>query len=70
LGYLYPEGEPHYRVQFCRRCRMYFKLVDQRELLESLFLPLEEWTTLHLDFLAQRDGWQQPPSPAPAVYGG
>jgi FdhE protein len=33
-------------------------------------LPLEEWTTLHLDFLAQREGWQQPPSPAPTLYGG
>ena len=70
LGYLYPEGELNYRVQYCHRCRMYFKLSDQRELLAPLFLPLEEWTTLHLDFLAQRDGWQQPPSPAPTVYGG
>jgi FdhE protein len=70
LGYLYPEGEPNYRVQYCRSCRMYFKLVDQRELLAPLFLPLEEWTTLHLDFLAQREGWQQPPSPAPTLYGG
>jgi FdhE protein len=55
LGYLYPEGEPNYRVQYCRSCRMYFKLIDQRELLAPLFLPLEDWTTLHLDFLAQRE---------------
>jgi hypothetical protein len=31
-------------------------------------LPLEEWTTLHLDMLAQEDGWKLAASPAPALY--
>ena len=70
LGYLYAESEPTYRIQYCQKCHMYFKQVDQREQLDALFLPLEEWTTLHLDYLAQKDGWQQPPSPSPAVYRG
>lgn len=70
LGYLFAENEPEYRVQYCDQCKKYFKMIDQRERMDALLLPLEEWTTLHLDYLAQRDGWQQPPSPSPAVYGG
>lgn len=69
LGYLFAEGEPHYRAHYCRLCKVYFKQIDLRERLEPPCLPLEEWTTLHLDLLAQQAGWQQPPSPAPAVYG-
>ncbi len=69
LGYLFAEGEPQYRAHYCRLCKVYFKQIDLRERLEPPCLPLEEWTTLHLDLLAQQAGWQQPPSPAPAVYG-
>lgn len=69
LGYLYVEAEPHYHVQYCELCRAYFKQVDARERLYPPFLPLEELTTLHLDLLAQRAGWRQPPSPSPVVYG-
>jgi FdhE protein len=68
LGYLQIEGESAYRVQYCRLCRNYFKLIDTRELLEQPYLPLEEWKTLHLDLIAQREGWTQPPSPSPTVY--
>jgi len=69
LGYLYIEEEPYNRVQYCRLCKGYFKLVDVRERLDPPFYPLEEWTTLHLDILAQRAGWQQQATPAPGVYG-
>lgn len=69
LGYLFAEEEPQYRAQYCRLCKYYFKQIDLRERMEPPCLPLEEWTTLHLDLLAQQAGWQQPPSPAPAVYG-
>jgi FdhE protein len=69
LGYFLAEDDPYYRVQYCRLCKMYFKLIDPRERLDEPYLPLEEWTTLHLDMLAQREGWRQPPSPSPQVYG-
>lgn len=69
LGYLYAESEPSYRIQYCRLCRNYFKLVDTREMLDLPYFPLEEWTTLHLDLLAQRDGWQQPGALSKVVYG-
>jgi hypothetical protein len=48
---------------------MYFKLIDTRELLDPIYFPLEEWTTLHLDLVARKEGWEQPPSPSPVVYG-
>ena len=69
LGYLYVEEEPRNRIQYCQSCKNYFKLLDVRERFDPPFGPLEEWITLHLDILAQRAGWQQPPSPSPAVYG-
>jgi len=68
LGYLFAEAEPHYRAHYCRLCKHYFKQIDARERTDFPYLPLEEWTTLHLDLLAQRAGWKQPPSPSPAVY--
>ncbi|ROR03515.1 formate dehydrogenase accessory protein FdhE [Desulfosoma caldarium] len=68
LGYLYAEQEPGYRIDYCMECRHYFKTIDARERLWPLWIPLEEWTTLHLDLVAQREGWKTPPSPAPAVY--
>jgi FdhE protein len=68
LGYFDVEGESIYRVHYCRLCKSYFKLIDTRELLDFPYLPLEEWTTLHLDLLARQEGWQMPPSPSPAVY--
>lgn len=70
LGYLYIEEEPAYQVQYCRLCKTYFKQIDTRARLYPPYFPLEEWTTLHLDLLAQRAGWQQPASPSPTVYGG
>ena len=69
LGYLFTEAEPHYRIQYCKLCKMYFKLIDLKERTDPAYFPLEEWTTLHLDLMAQRVGWVQPSSPSPAVYG-
>jgi FdhE protein len=68
LGYFQLEAEPQYRVHYCRLCKSYFKMIDTRERLDFPYLPLEEWTTLHLDLLAQKDGWKLPASPSPAVY--
>jgi len=68
LGYLYIEDEPGYRVQYCRLCKFYFKTVDLRERDDNRYFPLEDWTTLHLDLLAQEAGWRQAPSPSPTVY--
>ena len=69
LGYLAIETEPFNRITCCNLCKFYFKQLDTRDMAYPPYLPLEEWTTLHLDFLAQNKGWKQPPSPSPAVYG-
>lgn len=69
LGYISPENEPQYRITYCNLCKFYFKQIDSRDLAYPPYLPLEEWTTLHLDLLAQKAGWLSPPSPSPAVYG-
>ena len=69
LGYLYLDEQPDSRIQYCRICKIYFKLFDTREWLDPPFWPAIEWTSLHLDLLAQREGWLQAPSPAPAMYG-
>jgi FdhE protein len=69
LGYLLLEAEKHYRIQYCNLCKAYYKLVDTREMLDPPYFPLEEWTTLHLDLLAQKEGWLQPPSASDTVYG-
>lgn len=68
LGYIGIEEEPQNRIVYCNLCRFYFKQIDMRELAHAPYLPLEEWTTLHLDLLARKTGWRQPPSPAPAIY--
>ncbi len=69
LGYLSIEEEPHDRISYCNLCKFYFRQIDTRELAYPPYLRLEEWTTLHLDLIAQNAGWKQPPSPAPAIYG-
>jgi len=70
LGYACVEEEPRSRIDHCNLCRAYFKVLDVRELVEEPYFPLLEWTTLHLDLLAQRAGWKQPPSTSPVVYDG
>ncbi len=68
LGYIGVEEQPQNRITYCNLCKFYFKQIDTRELAYAPYLPLEEWTTLHLDIIARKEGWLQPPSPAPAVY--
>lgn len=69
LGYISIETESWNRVSYCNLCKYYFKQIDTRALAYSPYLPLEEWLTLHLDILAHKNGYNQPPSLAPAVYG-
>lgn len=69
LGYIAIEAEPQNRVVYCTLCKFYFKQIDTRESAYFPYLPLEEWTTLHVDLVAQKTGYSQPPSPSPAVYG-
>jgi FdhE protein len=61
LGYLTIEGEPNYRINICKKCKGYLKVIDPREIGEEIdiSLNLEDVTTLHLDMLAKREGFKK-----------
>jgi FdhE protein len=57
LEYFTAEGETGYRVDICRKCSCYLKVVDSRELGEGLPMDIEDLNTMHLDLLAQKEGF-------------
>lgn len=48
-----------YRVDVCDECKHYIKTVDTRETFEDVVLPVEDIGTLHLDMLAQKEGYKR-----------
>jgi FdhE protein len=57
LEYFTAEGETGYRVDLCRKCSGYLKVVDSRELGTGLPMDIEDLNTMHLDLLAQKEGF-------------
>ncbi len=59
LRYLEVEGDGIHRIHLCHLCKRYLKIVDERNLPESmpLFLDLEELITHHLDIIAEQQGY-------------
>jgi FdhE protein len=58
--YFYIENETRgYRVDVCEECRRYIKTIDTRKLTEEVILPIEDMGTLHLDILAQKEGYKR-----------
>lgn len=51
------ESEPEYRIHTCDACRRYLKTVDSRELARTIYPPLEQVATLHLDLKANEAGY-------------
>jgi len=58
LGYFEAEEEEGLRVYFCRECHRYIKTVDTRAFEEPAPLEIEGLATLHLDVLAQENGFR------------
>jgi len=58
LGYFEAEGEEGWRVYFCNSCHRYLKTIDSRVFEEVAPLELESLATLHLDLVANRNGYQ------------
>jgi len=56
LEYIYIEGDPGRRVQYCESCKAYVKTVDLRESQREVLLPLEDIVTVELDVAASREG--------------
>jgi FdhE protein len=59
LEYFTAHGERGYRVDICRKCSCYLKVLDSREVGKGLPLDIEDIATLHLDVLAQKEGFTQ-----------
>jgi FdhE protein len=57
LAYFSIEGEERYRVDVCNECKRYIKTVDFRETEEEADLDVEDIATLHLDMLANEEGY-------------
>ncbi|NOY13324.1 MAG: formate dehydrogenase accessory protein FdhE [Deltaproteobacteria bacterium] len=57
LEYFTAEGDVGYRVDICRKCSCYLKVVDSREVGDGLPMDVEDLNTMHLDLLAQREGF-------------
>jgi len=58
LAYFSIEGEEKYRVDVCNECKRYIKTVDFRETKEEANLDVEDIATLHLDMLANEEGYE------------
>jgi FdhE protein len=58
LSYFTIEGEEKYRVDVCNECGRYIKIVDFRETSEKPNLDVEDIATLHLDILANDEGYE------------
>jgi FdhE protein len=59
LAYFTAAGETGCRVDICRKCSGYLKVVDSRERGENLPLEIEDVATLHLDLLAAKEGFSR-----------
>ena len=59
LEYLEIEGDEVHKIHLCHLCQRYLKILDSRSLPEDtpIFLDLEELTTLHLDIIADQQGF-------------
>lgn len=57
LSYLTPEDNPALQIFVCRKCKGYLKTYDERKGKDCPELPLADILTLHLDFLAEREGY-------------
>ena len=58
LHYFFSEEEKDYRIYVCDQCKNYLKTVDARITNRLLYLPLEQISSLHLDFKAQEMGFE------------
>jgi FdhE protein len=58
LRYLYLEKQGEYRIDLCDKCKRYIKTVDTRKLEGPIIPEVEDIATIHLDILAEEDGFQ------------
>jgi FdhE protein len=61
--YLFVEGDDAVRIDVCETCHKYIKTIDSRKIGAKIFPLLEYMGTLHLDILAQQEGYESGSSP-------
>ena len=54
--YIEKEGKA-FRVDVCEECKKYIKTIDLREVQGVVVLPVDDIGTLHLDILAEKEGY-------------
>lgn len=57
LAYFEVEGDEHYRVDVCNKCRRYIKTVELPKSSEEPNMDVEDIATLHLDMIAYDEGY-------------
>ena len=57
LSYFTVEEDERYRVEVCDQCKRYIKTIDFRQLKEEPNLDIEDIATIHLDMLANEEGY-------------
>jgi FdhE protein len=58
LQYFYSEDEKEFRVDLCDSCKKYLKTLDARKTERMIYPPLEQVSSLHLDYKAKEMGYQ------------
>jgi FdhE protein len=56
--YFFNEGEKEFRVDLCDNCKKYIKTLDSRETERMIYPPLEQISSLHLDYKAKEMGYE------------
>ncbi|NIQ39553.1 MAG: formate dehydrogenase accessory protein FdhE [Proteobacteria bacterium] len=57
--YLFLEGDDAVRIDVCEVCKKYIKTIDVRKMGHRIFPVLEDIGTIHLDMLAQEEGYER-----------
>lgn len=58
IHFLTIEEDPASQIQVCEECHGYTKIIDTREYLSQPTAALLDLTSIHLDFIAQENGYQ------------
>ncbi len=56
--YFYSEEEKEFRVDLCDGCKKYLKTLDSRKTERMIYPPLEQVSSLHLDYKAREMGYE------------
>jgi len=59
LGYFFTEEGNGYRIDTCEKCRKYIKTMDSRLISHEIIPPIDDFSTLHLDLIAQEEGYER-----------